>query len=259
MNYGLWLSATGVVTNTYRQDVIANNMANVETVGFKRNVPLFQQRLTEAQQRRQPDQSDEQLERLGGGLLCSPTLVDNTPGELETTGNKLDVAVQGEGYLAVADGEGHKFLTRDGRMALDRDGRLILATSGQHVLDSKGEPVALPVGVAPSELEITTDGQISREGQTLTKIGLFDVPDPSRLIKQGGTMLDYPDLATSMKPADPGGTQLHSGFVERSNVDPATELAVLMDAQRQLEANANMIKYQDQTMARLVNDVGKIG
>src|SRR5690349_15534621 len=144
MNYGLWLSATGIVTSSHRQDVIANNLANVETVGFKRNVPLFQQRLTEAQARRQPDDSDGKLDRLGGGLLCAPTLIDQTQGDPEGTGNNLDVALQGKGYLSVTDASGKQFLTRDGRMALNRDGNLVLATSGQRVLDAKGQPIALP-------------------------------------------------------------------------------------------------------------------
>src|SRR5438874_13613265 len=112
MTYGLWLSATGVISNSYQQDVIANNLANVETVGFKRNVPLFQQRLTEAQTRRHPGDSDQLLDRLGGGLLCAPTLVDNTAGDFEQTGNNLDVAIHGQGYLAVADAAGNRFLTR---------------------------------------------------------------------------------------------------------------------------------------------------
>jgi flagellar basal body rod protein FlgG len=254
MIYGLWESATGVISNSYRQDVIANNLANVETVGFKRNIPLFQQRLTEAQARRRPDDSDKLLENLGGGLLCSPTLVDNTMGELEQTGNNLDIAIKGNGYLAVADGQGNRFLTRDGRLALDREGKLILATSGQHVLDQRGEPIALPGQVA-TQLQVTRDGVISRDGNNLAQLGIFDVPDPSQLTKRGGTLLDYPNIRQSVKPTS---AEVTSGFVERSNVDPATELAVLMDAQRQLEANANMIKFQDQTLGRLVNDVGKI-
>jgi flagellar basal-body rod protein FlgG len=69
-------------------------------------------------------------------------------------------------------------------------------------------------------------------------------------------VLDFPDLAKSVKPAD---AQVRSGTIERSNVDPTTELTQLMETQRALEANANMIRYQDQAMQRLVNDVGKIG
>src|SRR5215210_5206856 len=106
MIYGLYLSAGGVVANSYRQDVLANNLANAETVGFKRNIPLFQQRLTESQQRQMTGQgaswSDPLMERIGGGLLASPTLTDGTQGELEHTGSPMDVAIQGDGFFAVA-------------------------------------------------------------------------------------------------------------------------------------------------------------
>ena len=103
MIYGLYLSAAGVVSSSYRQDVIANNLANSETVGFKRDLPLFQERLTEAQQRRGGSHSDPLMEGLGGGLLASPTLVDNRAGDLEHTGAPLDVAIQGDGFFAVDD------------------------------------------------------------------------------------------------------------------------------------------------------------
>src|SRR4051794_24682017 len=103
MIYGLYLSAAGGQTSSYRQDVISNNIANAETVGFKKDVPLFQQRLTEASARRRGmggptggdeagdpfDLSNPLLEPLGGGHLVTPTAVDLSQGELEPTGNPL--------------------------------------------------------------------------------------------------------------------------------------------------------------------------
>src|SRR5947209_3887766 len=83
MIYGLYLSATGVMTNSYRQDVIANNIANAETVGFKKDIALFQQRRTEAQERGLGPTSNALLEKLGGGVFASPMLVDSSQGELE--------------------------------------------------------------------------------------------------------------------------------------------------------------------------------
>ena len=88
----------------------------------------------------------------------------------------------------------------------------------------------------------------------MSKVGLFDVPDQSKLTKDGANTLDYPDIA-ALRPARAG---MRSETVERANVDPTTELAQLMDAQRQLEANANMIHYQDETLQVLVQNVGKI-
>src|ERR1700709_2831305 len=101
MLYGLYLSATGVLTNSYRQDVIANNIANAETVGFKRDLALFQERRTEAAERGlPPSRSNPVMEALGGGVFASSPIVDKTQGELEPTGNNLDVAIVGQGYYA---------------------------------------------------------------------------------------------------------------------------------------------------------------
>jgi flagellar basal-body rod protein FlgF len=253
MIYGLYLSATGVLTNSYRQDVISNNLANAETVGYKKNVALFQQRLTEAQAQRNPNRSSDLLENIGGGLLCAPTQIDTAQGELENTGNKLDVAVTGDGYFGVQDAKGGIKLTRNGSFQLDRQGRLILSNTGNLVLDPDRKPITLDP-TQRSLIEIGSDGQITVADKQVAKLGVFSVPDPQQLTKQGGTLLGYsdPNKITTSKATVVGGA------LERANVDPATELTALMDAQRQLEANANMIRYQDSTLNRLVNDVGKV-
>src|SRR6478736_5075772 len=138
MLYGLYLSASGMISSAYKQDVVANNLANSESVGFKRDVASFQERLTEAQQRRLPGRSNAMLEMLGGGIFARPTLVDSRQGEIEPTGNALDLAIEGEGYFGVKTKNGESRLTRNGQLAVDSKGRLILANGdGQAVLDPK--------------------------------------------------------------------------------------------------------------------------
>ena len=256
MLYGLYLSATGVLTNSYRQDVIANNIANAETVGFKRDLALFMERRTAAREMGlSPSRSNAMLEALGGGVFAAPTHVDVAQGELEPTGNRLDAAIVGEGYFAVAHGNETK-LTRDGRFVVNHRGRLALANNENvEVLDHKGLPINLDSRMPP---EINKDGTITQNRQAVARIGLFDVPDRSQLTKSAGSMLAYPDMKRNLRPA-PVSSVLRSEFVERANVEPSSELALLMDAQRQLEANANMIRYQDQMLSKLVNEVGKIG
>lgn len=253
MIYGLYLSAAGVMTNSYRQDVIANNIANAETVGFKKDLALFQERRTELAQRGySPQRSNALLEALGGGTYAAPTTVDTTQGELEPTGNSLDVAIIGKGVLAVKHGD-HTQLTRDGRMVVNHRGRLALANNENvEVLDTKRRPLPLDPRFP---VQIARDGTVSQNGQPIGQIGVFEVPDPTQLTKAGGTMLAYPDVK-QLRPSI--SSTLRSEFVERANVEPSSELAQLMEAQRQLEANANMIRYQDQMLSKLVNEVGKI-
>jgi flagellar basal-body rod protein FlgG len=254
MNYGLYLSATGVLTNSFRQDVIANNLANAQTVGFKRSLALFQQRRTEAQQLGDMQMSNPLLEGIGGGTLLAPTFVDHSQGTLEQTQSNLDVAINGRGYFAVRQGK-DTLLTRNGRFMVDRDGYLTLADgTGHRVLDADRNTIPLG-GVPQSHITIGPDGSISVQGNLVARLAMLDVPDDMLLNQRGQTLLSYPDL----KKLVPATGTLQSGFIEESNVDPMAELTQLINTQRQLEANANMIRYQDQTLGKLVNEVGKIG
>ncbi len=255
MIYGLYLSATGVLTSSYRQDVIANNLANSETVGFRRDLALFQERLTESRERGGGPgsaMSNPLLDDMTGGSWALPTVIDTSAGEIEPTGNPLDVAIEGGGYFRVENAQKQPLLTRDGRFMVDRKGNLILGNSqGEKILDTAGRPIVLQ----PAHLtEIGDDGQITQDGKPVAKIGVVDVTDPAQLRKHGANL-----LSCGTARIQPVGAKLRSGFIERANVDPATELSALMEAQRELEANANMIRYQDQTLGKLVNEVGKIG
>lgn len=253
MLYGIYQSAAGIVTSSYRQDVIANNLANAETTGFKRDLALFRERRTAARERGLgPSASNPTLEGLTGGMLALPTRVDASQGELEPTGRNLDCAIVGDGYFMVRGSAGDDHLTRNGGFLTDNQGALVLGDgSGRRVLDEARNPIVVD---PRRSVAVDKDGLVTQDGQPVARLGVFTVPDPDRLTKRGGTLLDYPDMAQAR--AIPG--LVRSTFLERSNVDPATELTQLMAAQRELEANANMIRYQDQTLARLVNDVAKI-
>ncbi|MDP9172288.1 MAG: flagellar hook basal-body protein [Planctomycetota bacterium] len=253
MIYGLWQSATGILTNSYRQDVISNNIANSETVGFKKDLAMLRQRATAAEERGLTGNNpgNSQLENLGGGMLVEPTEVDNSQGELELTGNNLDLALHGHGYFGVTSG-GQLHLTRAGQFLVNRDGNLVLSNDvGQSVLDINQQPIHLST-MAP--VTVDSKGAVTQNGKTIAKIGMFDVSDPKQLQKEGGTLMSIKDGAAVM----PASAEIRSQYIERSNVEPATELSSLMDAQRQLQANANMIQYQDQTLDKLINDAGKI-
>jgi flagellar basal-body rod protein FlgF len=255
MIYGMYLSATGVMTNTYRQDVIANNLANAQTAGFKRDLSLFRQRPTaDVEQIDKAGWGSSLLDGVGGGTYAMPTAIDTSNGPMEDTGNSLDVAIQGSGYFSVQDGNGNQRLTRNGQFAIDNTGALVLANGqGQRVLDTAGKPILLDP-TARGTTYIAQDGTINQANQPVARLGVFNVPDPAKLKKEGGTLfsgVDSADLQTSNSP-------VRSEVIEDANVDPATEMAQLMDAQRQLEANANMIRTQDQTLDKLVNSVGKI-
>ena len=254
MIHGLYSSATGIMTNSHRQDVIANNIANSETVGFKKDLALFQQRRTEAQARGLPSSSNRILEKLGGGILAAPTQMDTSQGDLERTENNLDIAIRGPGYFQVND-NGQPRLTRDGRFTVDPSGQLAMINApGRQILDDAGRPIQFDRKKPRGEINIDEQGVVRQGNTKVARLAVVDATDRSKLQKVGDNLLSYP----STGPLQPSTSTVHSGNIERSNVDPARELTQLMDAQRQLEANANMIRVQDATLARLVNDVGRI-
>jgi flagellar basal body rod protein FlgG len=253
MIFGLYQSATGVMTNSYRQDVIANNIANAETVGFKRDLALFQQRRTEMREHGlAPSRSNALLEALGGGIFASPTLSDRSQGELEETHRPLDVAIVGNGFYQVTNGD-KVHLTRDGRLTINNRNHLAMENNENfELLDAKGKPITLDPRFPPT---VDKEGTITQNYKAVGRVAVWEVPEPGQLVKQGGTMLAYEDMKNVRLAT---GAVVRSEYQERSNVEPTSELSTLMDAQRQLEANANMIRYQDQMLSKLVNEVGKI-
>jgi flagellar basal body rod protein FlgG len=251
MIYGLYLSATGVLASTYRQDVIANNLANSETIGFKKDLASFQERPVASQESTHAGSpSNDLLDNIGGGLLAMPTQIDMTQGTLVNTGSSMDAAIQGPGLFEVQSGPNLR-LTRDGQFQIDSQGNLVLSNDrGQKVLGDDSKPIQLdpsqPIAIGPS-------GQIIQGGKNVAQLGLFDVPKPGELRKEGDGLYSYANL----KSLTPSTGSIRGQTLEQSNVDPTTEMTGLMDAERQLEANMNMIRYQDATLAALVNTVGK--
>jgi flagellar basal body rod protein FlgG len=138
---------------------------------------------------------------------------------------------------------------------IDNDGFLISANGHNNkILDTSGNPIKLDPRLR-DQTNVNIDGTIDQGSAIVAKLNVVDVPDQTKLKNEGATLLSYPDLATAATPSD---SLLQGGSVERSNVDPTTELTSLMETQRLLEANANMIHTQDDTMDKLVNMVGKV-
>lgn len=252
MNYGLYLSATGVLTSTHRIDVISNNLANTESHGFRRQIAAVQHRPPEMQEDGVRG-GDPRLNLIGGGQLVLPSTYDLSAGMIEPTGDPLSAAIDGEGFFGVQTAEGTR-LTRNGQFMINDDGELVLANStASKVLDTQGIPIRVG-NVDASRLRIEPNGEL-RDGETyIATIGTFMPTDVRTIRPEGETLFD-----PGTGPLREIPPRLQGGFIERSNVEPARELIAMMEAQRALDANANMIRYTDQTLGRLVNDVGRIG
>lgn len=250
MIYGLYHSAAGLMTNEYRQTVIANNLANAETPGFKPELAVFAERFRASEAGIRDNPTDARMERLSGGLWLGRTHTDFRDGALIRTENPLDVALQGRGFLSVR-AEGQALLTRDGRMILDEQGRLVLAADGAAVLGDGGTPIMVPRTDRP--VSIDERGRIHQAGAVVGRLGLIDVDDHRTLVKAGRGRYLAPDTGRVASDAI-----VQSGYYEASGVAPVPTLVEMIEASRAYQINAQMLSLQDQTAGRLINEVARV-
>ncbi|MCK4872221.1 MAG: flagellar hook basal-body protein [Phycisphaerales bacterium] len=258
MNYGLYISASGVLTNLYRQDVYTNNLANLDTTGFKPSLVTFQQRdAASVEDGLHSLDSNAMLEKLGAGLLLGRNRIDFRQGTLAQTGQALDLAVERDGFFVVSTESGQGVerlgLTRDGRMMLDGDGRLVLAANGMPVLDVSDRPIVLD----PNQgVVVQTDGSVVQDGAVIAQIQLTDVPNRRALVKVGDGVFAAPN--TEQENRRPATGLIRQGWLEGSGVNPITALMQLSAAGKAAKANATMLKYHDEVMQRAVSRLGRV-
>lgn len=253
MNYGLYLSAAGVLANIDRQEVITNNLANSNTVGFKPDMVFMMQRLPERLESGAPIDPQWMLERLGGSPHASSTHIDLTQGSLAQTRNPLDVAIQGEGFFAVDAGNGEVRLTRDGQFALNADGGLVQASSGMPVLDASNRPIVLD-RTAP--VTIDGDGGIVQDDEVVATLQVTAPRAGADLIKTGGNLLRLPTNDPAAR--QPAGGKVIQHYLEQSGVEPITQLKNLIAAAKSVMSAAQMMQYQDNIMGQAVNTLGRV-
>ncbi|MBA4039352.1 MAG: hypothetical protein C0468_03325 [Planctomyces sp.] len=257
-SYGLYLSASGLTTALYRLDVAANNLANLNTVGYKPDVPLVRQRETA----RVEDglggvPSDALLERLGGGAVLAPNRVALGQGQLEETRGPLDIGVEGEGFLVVLapDQRGRLVpsLTRDGRLAIDAEGTLVQSSSGRPVLDQSSRPIRLDPAL---EVNIDSEGVIRQGDESVARLQLARVDRADLLTKLGDGLLSGPEALIARR--RPASGRVLQGYVERSAVDPIRASLDVSAAERAVSAGARLISIYDELSQRAISTFGRV-
>ncbi len=253
MNYGLYISAAGALSNLHRQDVITNNLVNIETIGFKPDVVVFRQRLPQRVASGAPIEPQLLLERLGGSPTLNPTHLNLTQGNLIDTGDDLDLAIDGEGFFVVKSADGQMRLTRDGRFAMDARGTLVTAGSGLQVLDPQNRAIRLN---REGRVEIDANGDVRQNGSIAATIRVAMPQDPSALVKVGGNLLRDPNLAGNTASNDKA--RLVQGYLESSGVNAISTLRDLVGAAKSIQANIKMMQYQDHIMGQAINTMGRV-
>ncbi len=253
----LWISKTGLDAQQTQMDVIANNLANVSTNGFKRTRAVFEDLLY--QNIRQPGaQSSQQTQlpsglQLGTGVRSVATERNFSQGNLQETGNSKDVAIQGEGFFQVLLPDGATAYTRDGSFQVDSQGQLVTA-SGFAI-----QP-AIIIPADATSITVGRDGTVSitQAGDaTVTEIGALQLStfiNPAGLMAKGENLFVETSAsgnANNNTPGTNGSGTLAQGFVETSNVNVVEELVNMIQTQRAYEINSKSITTSDQMLQKL--------
>jgi flagellar basal-body rod protein FlgF len=237
---GIYTSCTGMVAEMDRQNVIANNLANADTVGFKRDncttVP-FADILLNAYSKRGP----QQVGKLGLGVQAVTQFVDFSSGSISDTGNPTDFAIDGDGLFAVQTGSGVRY-TRAGDFQLNKDNYLV-NKDGYQVLGENG-PIKLEAG----NFTVTEEGQIMQGGQVVNSFQVFSTKD---MKKQG-------DSLYSNDAAQPGTKfRILQNTLEHSNVNPVREMIQMINTSRSYDASSKALQAHDDTLEKLVTEIAK--
>ncbi len=229
------LSPSGALRQERRFQLISQNLSNVQTVGYKKDVPVFSTLFFQA------------LEHSGGERQELST-VSFQQGTIEKTGNSFDLAIEGEGFFKVITPNGVRY-TRAGHFKMDREGRLSQA-DGFPVLGRNGE-----IRLNGKEMVVEKDGSIKLNGAEADRIALVSFANPSRLKKEGK------NLFISETPEDEKEVQSVSvlqGYLEQSNVNSIEEMVRLIDALRTYESCLKVIQSRDELNGKVVNELGRV-
>jgi flagellar basal-body rod protein FlgG len=253
----LWTAKTGLEAQQVQMDVIANNLANVGTSGFKRSRAVFEDLLY--QNLRQPGaQSTTQTSlpsglQIGTGVRPVATERLHSQGSLQATENSRDLAINGSGFFQVLMTDGSTAYTRDGSFQIDRDGQLVTA-SGYPLQPSITIPDnALSVTVAQDGIvSITEPG--STQSRDIGQISLANFINPAGLQSIGENLYLETDSSGSRTENTPGLNgmgRIYQGYVETSNVNVVEEMVSMIQTQRAYEINSKAVSTSDEMLARL--------
>ena len=261
MSLGLWAAKTGLDAQQTKMAVISNNLANASTTGFKRGRPIFEDLLYQniqqaGAQTSQDTQSPSGL-HLGTGVRVVATERTFTQGNLNATGNAMDMAVEGRGFFEVLLPDGNRAYTRDGSFQVDRDGQVV--TANGYIVQPG---ITLPPGVL--NFSVGADGTVSIQlaGQASPiQIGTMQIVDfvnPGGLQPRGKNLYLETGASGPPSPGTPGldglGT-IQQGYLEGSNVNVVEELVSMIETQRAYEMNSKAIATSDQMLQYVNNNL----
>ena len=255
MNLSLYSAATGMEAQQLNLNTIANNIANVNTTGFKRSKIEFEDLLYQNPQTAGADVGGGNVVptsiQMGNGTRVVSTSKIFTQGQLTQTDNKLDVAIEGPGFFEVDRGDGTTVYTRDGAFKVDANGQVVTNTG--MVLGSGFQNIPADT----TDIFIASNGTVTLQGpngNTTFQLSMARFTNPGGLKALGGNLFEVTDAsgaAETVTPAIDGAGLLRQGYLEMSNVNVVEEMVNMIIAQRAYEVNSKSIQTSDDMLSKI--------
>ena len=241
----MYTAAAGMAAQQARLDAVANDLSNINTTGYKHVRLAFRDLVYQ-----QAGPGGAPAVQTGAGAAATVIGRSAAQGAFQETGEPLDVAGDGPGFIQVKLADGRTALTRDGNLRVDAQGRL-----GLHTGELLEPPVRIPSGASLDRVTIAPDGRVALGKQQLGRIRLVDVAAPSRLAGAADNTF-VPTTASGPIRAAAAGTALQQRVLEASNVDAADALTAMIESQRAFELASKAVSTQDQLL-EIANGVKK--
>ncbi len=242
MLQGLYAAASGMEAQQTQLDAISNDLANLNTAGYQATQVGFEDLLYSG-----GGGSTGTSTATGAGTAAQIVGRSQAEGPLNQTGNPLDVAIGGPGYIQVRRDDGTIGLTRNGALQVNAQGELTNAEGNPLV-----PPIKVPLGVPASGVHIAADGTVSTGNQKIGTIDLVNVPAPDQLQPDGDSMFSVTTGSGAARPAT--GSTLQQGSLEGSNVDMAAAMSEMVGAQNDYDMASQAVQYQSQ-MLQIANQL----
>ncbi len=270
MMRALWTAASGMNAQQTCVDTISNNLANINTTGYKKQTTEFKSLLYQTIQEKQTDSEGNPkpvAAQVGLGVRTAAITSQFTQGSMTATDNVLDFAIDGHGFFMVQMEDGSIGYTRNGRfqVAIGEDGLTLADSEGHPVLDDTGSPIVIPQGMTSDKLIVDSTGLINypdannNAASTGIQIGIAQFTNPAGLEKMSGSILKNTDASGEAVIESQGGnisgrSLIRQGYIEASNVQAVDEMVGLIVAQRAYEMNSKAITASD-TMLQQANNL----
>ena len=248
---GIYTAAAGMLAESLRADVTANNLANVNTAGFKKDFAVLKDYASRSVKRINDGQDQPEIGNMGAGSWVDTIATRHTTGIMHASGNSLDFALEGKGFFAVETPAGIRY-TRNGTFTRGAAGELV-TQDGFRVLGQNG-PINLdPTGQA-GKVTVAEDARIFLDNVENNSFQLFGFEDENRLRKEGNNLFRAPE-GLEAQAATP---KVRQGFIELSNVNVVSEMVSMIAGYRAYETNSKVVQTHDSLLDKAVNQVASV-